>query len=447
MNRTIERVEVAARPEAAEAHRPSRTAMVLTGAAFVLVAVSVWGYVLRARGVELHLGVIPLFGAFRFRPTIGVALTVAVAAGIVTVGPRLSAALPFRRFLLAAWAGAAGWAVALALATGAHRLTAPLTNRFDYWAAMPAVRQLGLGSFVRTYVDRLATYPVHVEGHPPGLLVLYGALDRIGLTGPGWAAVAVIAIGSSTVPAVLLVARWFAGEGTARRAAPFLVLAPMALFVATTGDAVFMALAAWSIAVLALAVAWGRRLLAAAAGALGATTLYFTYGLVPLLAALGLVVLVHGRRQGRAMTGSIAAAVVGAAAVVLAWTAAGFWWLDGLDAAHHFYGVRAGNDRPYGYFLVADLTVFALMVGPAGLAALVGVARTRVAPLVVAALVAVAVADLSGLSKAEVERIWLPFLPWVLLATVALPRATTRRWLAAQATLAVALQLTIAWPW
>ena len=156
----------------------------------------------------------------------------------------------------------------------------------------------------------------------------------------------------------------------------------------------------------------------------------------------------HGRRSAGAAVGPVvAAALVGAAAVAVAWTAAGFWWLDGLDAAHHFYGLRAGNDRPYGYFLVADLAVFALMLGPAGVAGLMGVARTRVAPLVVAALVAVAAADLSGLSKAEVERIWLPFLPWVLLATVALPRATTRRWLAAQAALAVALQLTIAWPW
>ena len=98
---------------------------------------------------------------------------------------------------------------------------------------------------------------------------------------------------------MLLVARSFAGEDGGRRAAPFLVLAPMALFVATTGDAVFMALAAWSIALLALAVDHGRLLLALAAGGAGATTLYFTYGLVPLLAALGVVVLWHGRRSPR----------------------------------------------------------------------------------------------------------------------------------------------------
>ena len=44
--------------------------------------------------------------------------------------------------------------------------------------------------------------------------------------------------------------------------------------------------------------------------------------------------------------------------------------------------------------------------------------RDRRAWLVVgAALVAVALADLSGMSKAEVERIWLPFAPFVLAAT------------------------------
>jgi len=439
MGRTIE-APVVARPGPAV----PRVRLALAGVAAALVVVSVWGYVLRARGVQLHLGVIPFFGAFRFRPTIGVASTVLVAAAFVTAGPRLAATLRFPRLLLASWAAATAWAVALATTTGAHRLTAPLDSRFDYWAAMPAVRQLGIGSFVSTYLDRLGGYPVHVQGHPPGLLVLYGMLDRLGLRGPGWAAATVVVIGASAVPAVLLTARTVAGEDAARRAAPYLVLAPMALFVATTGDAVFMALAAWSIALLALAAAHGRASIAVAAGALGATTQYFTYGLVPLLGALGAVVLWRWRAHARSLVIAVAA---GATAVVLAWSIAGFWWLDGLDASHHFYGVRAGNDRPYGYFLVADLVVFIVMLGPAGIAGLVRAARSRVAPLVAAALVAVVIAGLSGLSKAEVERIWLPFLPWVLLATATLPRTRARGWLAAQAVLAIGLQLTIAWPW
>jgi hypothetical protein len=438
-------MERPARRTRAAAARPSAAALAVAGVASALVVVSIWGYGLQARGVQLHLGVIPLFGAFRFRPTIGVVPTVTVAAVIVTVGPRLAATLRFRCLLAVAWVSSALWAVALATTTGAHGVTAPLASRFDYWAAMPAVRQLGLGRFVSTYVERLPGYPVHVEGHPPGLLVLYGVLDRVGLRGPGWAAAAVVAIGASAVPAVLLATRALAGEAAARRATPFLVLAPLALFVATTGDAVFMALAAWSIALLALAAERDRVTLAVAAGATAAMTLYFTYGLVPLLATVGGAVLWRWRRRAARLT---AAALAGGVAVAAAWTVAGFWWLDGLHAAHHFYGLRAGNDRPYGYFLVADVVVFALMLGPAGIAGLAGLERrSRVLPLVLAALVAVAVADLSGLSKAEVERIWLPFLPWVLLATAALPRAGARRWLAAQAALAVVLQLTMAWPW
>ncbi|MDN5934123.1 MAG: hypothetical protein L0I24_24130, partial [Pseudonocardia sp.] len=57
--------------------------------------------------------------------------------------------------------------------------------------------------------------------------------------------------------------------------------------------------------------------------------------------------------------------------------------------------------------------------------------------LVGAAAVAVVVADLSGLSKAEVERIWLPFAIWLVVSCAALPRP--RAWLAAQAALALAV--------
>ncbi|HEV7536319.1 MAG TPA: hypothetical protein VGP90_11825, partial [Acidimicrobiia bacterium] len=301
MGRTIEHQAAVAR---AAPRRDPRVAAALGTAAVALVIVSAWGYWLQASGVQLHLGVIPLFGAFRFRPTIGIASTVLVAGGFVTFGPPLAATMRFRPLLAASWAAAATWAVALATATGAHRLTAPLNSRFDYWAAMPAVRSLGLGRFVSTYLDRIGDYPVHVQGHPPGLLVLYGGLDRIGLTGPGWAAAVVVLVGSSAVPAVLVTTRLLAGDAAARRATPFLVLAPLALFVATTGDAVFMALAAWAVALLAVAAAHDRLGVAAAAGAVGTMALYFTYGLIPLLAMLGTVVRWHWRGRAVALTGA-----------------------------------------------------------------------------------------------------------------------------------------------
>jgi uncharacterized protein YPO0396 len=56
---------------------------------------------------------------------------------------------------------------------------------------------------------------------------------------------------------------------------------------------------------------------------------------------------------------------------------------------------------------------------------------------VLAALAAVVVADLTGLSKAEVERIWLPFAVWLVVPCALLPRP--RVWLAVQALLALAV--------
>ncbi|CAM5236879.1 Membrane protein OS=Streptomyces antimycoticus OX=68175 GN=SSPO_030370 PE=4 SV=1 [Streptomyces antimycoticus] len=55
--------------------------------------------------------------------------------------------------------------------------------------------------------------------------------------------------------------------------------------------------------------------------------------------------------------------------------------------------------------------------------------------LTFAVLLALAVADLSGMSKAETERIWLPFLVWLLPTAALLPAVDRRRWLVAQACL------------
>ena len=59
----------------------------------------------------------------------------------------------------------------------------------------------------------------------------------------------------------------------------------------------------------------------------------------------------------------------------------------------------------------------------------------RLLPL--AAAVAIVAADLSGLSKAEVERIWLPFTVWFAAGAVLLPPPSRRGWLAVQAATAL----------
>ncbi len=54
-----------------------------------------------------------------------------------------------------------------------------------------------------------------------------------------------------------------------------------------------------------------------------------------------------------------------------------------------------------------------------------------------AGLAAILAADLTGLSKAEVERIWLPFAVWLMAAAVLLPPPTRRFWLIVQALIAL----------
>jgi methylthioxylose transferase len=64
-----------------------------------------------------------------------------------------------------------------------------------------------------------------------------------------------------------------------------------------------------------------------------------------------------------------------------------------------------------------------------------------------AAGIAVLVADLSGLSKAEVERIWLPFAVWLIAGTGLIPVRQARWWLAAQAVLALGVNHLLLTTW
>lgn len=104
---------------------------------------------------------------------------------------------------------------------------------------------------------------------------------------------------------------------------------------------------------------------------------------------------------------------------------------------------RVARLRPASYWLWADFAAVSFSAGPmmlAGVAQTLGRSRphlldrtTRpVVVLVAAALTAVAVADLSLMSKGEVERIWLPFMPWLLIGCALLPRRWTRFALAVQ---------------
>jgi hypothetical protein len=246
--------------------------------------------------------------------------------------------------------------------------------------------------------------------------------------------------------AVLVAIRALADEALARRAAPFLVLAPAAVWMGTSADAYFAAVAAWAVALLALAVT--RRSLgwAAASGLLLGLTCYVSYGLT-LVALIAAAVLVLGRHGVRERPALLAPLLAGLAVVPTVFTLAGFDWWEAYRLLVTRYGQGAGGIRPYGYWVWANLACTVLITG---LATAAGLRRTgavllgrrtgpragvRLAFLVSAALLALLVADLSGMSKAETERIWLPFALWLLPACAFLTRP--RFWLTAQALLAL----------
>jgi hypothetical protein len=126
---------------------------------------------------------------------------------------------------------------------------------------------------------------------------------------------------------------------------------------------------------------------------------------------------------------------------------AGFWWIEGLQVTGNAYWSGVAGQRPAGYVtLLGNPAALALAAGPAvvvGLAHVLTTADRRARLLPGAMLAAVIGANLSQMSRGEVERIWLPFVPWLALAAP----GDRRGWLAAQAGLALLLQAALLSAW
>ena len=437
----VEPRAVPGRQHEADGAFAKRLALFVSVWVLVLLAVNQWGHALNTRR-PMALFAPPLFGRFDLALSWGAIIPVALATAIVGAGRRAAGSLSWRALLATAAASSLAWAAGLALVGGVSELAAPLEGPVDYLANLPLA--VGVGDFLQGYARDLDTFSIHAQGHPPGPLLFFWGLDRIGLGGSGPAAAAILLTAASAAPAAMVTVKEIAGESWARRAAPFLVLSPAAVWIATSTDALFMAVGAWGIALMALAMTrQGARsdVLAFASGGVLGIGLFMSYGLVPL----GLIVLALGIGLRR-----IRPLLVGGGALVLvalAFAAAGFWWFDGLSATVERYEMGIAQHRPYGFFVVANLAALSLATGPAVLFGLGRFRPRRAWLLCGGALTAVLVADLSGLSKGEVERIWLPFVPWLTIAAGTLPPDRIRWLLTTQAGVALALQIGVRTPW
>lgn len=383
-----------------------------------------------------------------WEPHIG--LTTLPAVLLAVLGWRyafsLAATLEWRRLLLVSYGAALAWMLALAW-IGPIGIGDVLGHRIEI---LPVAREIDdVGATMREFINRIPysaapdNWPTHVAGHPPGALLFYVGLVRIGLGGDLSAGLVVTALGATTGVAVLVTLRSLGAEAAARRAAPFLVLGPMALFMGVSNDALFAAVAAWGLAALALgATRTGRARVgwSVLAGLLLGWLVMLSYGL-PLMGLVAVAVLLAARSWR-----PLPIAAVTALAVVLAFVPAGFVWWEAMPVLRERYYDGVAGVRPAAYWVWGNLAALCFSAGPmlgAGLGrlAVLRADSDRVVGLLVGgALAAVVVADLSFMSKAEVERIWLPFAPWLLISVALLPERWRTWGLAGQLVVALLVQ-------
>ncbi len=384
----------------------------------------------------------PIFGWWDAHVGWGTVPAIVIGAAAVLWGQSVAERLSWRALPWLTWATACAWAFSLAMIDGWQRgFAGRLTARHEYLRQVPTVDDVG--EAIRTFASRILDYQpdswiTHVSGHPPGALLTFVWLDRIGLGGGAWAGSLCLLVGSSAAAAIVVAVRALSGESTARQVAPFVAVAPTAIWIAVSADGYFAGVAAWGIALLALAarrtVRWPP-LAAAGSGLLLGWGIFLNYGL-GLMVFPALAVLMAAA-DWRAALRALVPAAIAAVVVVVVFLAAGFWWFDGYTLVQERYWQGIANDRPFQYWSWANLASAVCAIGIGSVAG-IGRAfdkaalrsRSGLQLVVLGALVAIVFADLSMLSKAETERIWLPFTVWLTAAGALLPAKSQRWWLA-----------------
>jgi hypothetical protein len=349
------------------------------------------------------------------------AAAVWLAPRLLSVSPRAFAACAFAmtlvlRLALAAGGGGRGGAGIAAwwkVFDPARSYEAP--NEY-----LPALGALHWGP--RFFLDRFAemdpALPVHAAGHPPGMLL---ALHALGIASPGGMAALCIGIGALGVPLAYGLGRAVFDDRRARVAALLLAFAPGALaFGATSADAVYLTLglvAAWPLATRS----WPARALGAAALAVASL---FAWS---LLAVGAWAAILAWRREGWRVALILAAACAAAliAFYALLYAGTGFDPIGTLRETGDVYRAGVASTRPYWYWLTGSPTAFLVVLGlPISWYALRALAAGHT--LAIAIFAVLAVAAVAGFTKAETERIWLFFAPFVCLAAASGPAAGVR---------------------
>lgn len=376
----------------------------------------------------------------------------AIAVGLILwlVLPQVAGRASWLGLLVTAYCGTWLWIMALAITEGKDGLARVFERRQEYVYDAQHVRSIG--TMMHTFIDRIPyaaapdNWHVHVAGHPPAALLYFVGIDRLGITDPFWIGVVCVTIASSAAVAVLITLRTLGSIDLGRSAMPWIVLAPSAVWMGVSGDAVFTAVSAWGLALLAIAAVHRKIVPAVGAGLLLGLCIYLSYGLV-LLGILALAVLIIAKTWR-----PLPWALGGSAVVVAIFTAAGFSWWKAYPVLRRRYLDGMAADRPYSYWVWADIAAWTFTVGLVAWAAFPHAIkafreRNAVAQLAGAALLTILIASLSGMSKAETERIFLPFTIWIVALPALLPVRWHRPLLLSQVVLALTVEALLLTRW
>jgi methylthioxylose transferase len=343
------------------------------------------------------------------------------------------------------------WAIALALVDGAAGLTRSLLDPSNY---APDVATVGNhpAHYIATYTSNIASHSIAARGHPPGPVLLLWAFERIGVRDQLTLALFLTALGTLTIPLVLYCVHSVCGEVTARRYAPVLVLAPYAIWVAVSMNAVVAMLGAAMCAAGVFASARGRRGVVALASSIVAGLLIgfaamFSYDVVWL--GLSVVLLYFARRRGSLNIGT----GIGVLLPIILAGRLGFDWLAGLAAANSDFAARIEPFRSAPWWAVLSVVALILAAGPPLYASARKLRNTPAWPFLIGSAVAVLFSVFAGLARGGVEAAWLPFFPWLTVAAVAPERQggdpPPMPWplVAGGAAAAIIIEAVLATPW
>lgn len=322
------------------------------------------------------------------------------AAGLYVLALALGLSLNLARDGTRGW-----WAV---FANGRH---GTLEGQYEYLNGLPFLNR-GVGWYLGHFTSVLPYVPVHVQGNPPGPLI---ALHLLGIGNPGALAALCIGLGALSAPLAYDLGRTLGDEHRGRVAGVLTAFSPCTLlFGVTSTDYAYAAMACL---VACLLVRPGTRALIAGSIA-GALASLFSW---LLLAIPAWAAVVAARRYGlrRAALVCLAFAVAFAAFNGVLAIAYGYDPFSAVRETAHLYHQEAISSlRSYWFWLFGSPVAWAVMLGlPTvwfGLRALAAGDGAAIATWTL-----VLVACMAGFTKAETERVWLPFVPLACVAAAA----------------------------